>query len=123
MVDTNKMKSVVPGTKGREMWLDWIERWRASGENRAVFCRRHELSYDAFQYWLRRVETLEPQVKRAVTFVRIDDKTGYPRPGLAKQVDSTHGPLRLQAGEYKVDIGSGFSPDDLLLVLRVLRRV
>lgn len=104
----------------RELWRERITEWSGSDETRRAYCRRKRLSYDCFQYWLRRIGV--PSVK-PLTFVRIDEKKRSSSSVITRHLDSDFTPLRLQTGEYNLEIGAGFSSEDLLVVLRVLRRV
>ena len=52
-----------------------VTQWRASGESRARFARRHQLPAWTFWYWCRKLSSAEPQAESdrtpAATFVPV----------------------------------------------------
>ena len=102
----------------REIWRERIADFSTSGESRRAYCKRQSLSYDQFQYWYHQLGSLA--TTKPVTFVRIDKSKQSSAP---RRLCAGSSPLRLQAGAYNLEISDDFSPDGLLAVLRVLRRV
>jgi hypothetical protein len=49
-------------------WLPLVEQWRHSGQSQKAFCREHELNYDQFVYWRRKLaQPVEAAAQRATS--------------------------------------------------------
>ena len=41
--------------EGKEYWQEQLHRLKASGLSRSRYCREHDINYDRFGYWLKRL--------------------------------------------------------------------
>jgi len=55
--------------QGRRFWQDHIEGLAKSGSSRSAYCRRHQLSYHALTYWLRKQS--QPVAEAALSLVEV----------------------------------------------------
>ena len=88
-----------------------VARWRASGESRASFARRHDIPAWTFWYWCRKLAA-EPRVDGpAATFVPVR---------LAVDTDAALIEIVLRGGE-RLHVRAGASVDLMRTVLTALR--
>src|SRR5262249_22192554 len=49
-------------TKPATLWLDLLDRWRASGQTVAAFCAAHRVSQATFYSWRKRLASSGPDM-------------------------------------------------------------
>jgi hypothetical protein len=111
---------LVSGDARLEAWRVRLAEWSESGESGSGYCRRNGLSYDQFKYWLRRIGSSQ---RPGLTFVRVEARNIQGKAILGGSHAAATSSIRVRAGRHMVEIDSGFSAEDLLVVLRVLERV
>lgn len=90
----------------RRKWAVLIEEQRRSGLSQRAFCEQEGLSLNRFYYWLRRLR----ETSDTVSFVPVPLGPAVPQSSLT-----------LVWSSCRVEIGSGFDPETLRSLLRVLR--
>jgi hypothetical protein len=101
-------------TESHRFWQAHIKAFATSGFSRSEYCRRHNLSYHAMTYWLRK----QPSVKKQASVTLIE----VPMPLSVTDTPSST-PLRLRIGsEYMIEIGTNFDEVSLTKVIAVLEQ-
>lgn len=101
-------------TGRQQFWKNHIARWTASELSQAEYCRINKISIKSFQYWERKTK---PQNVPVLVEVPI------PKP-IPVSVSPIHPQLCLViGGQYRIEIGAGFSPEDLEKVIRTVGRI
>ena len=96
----------------RQFWSSHIESWKDSGLKQIDYCRENNLSRHRFTYWKCKLhKKIEP-----LAFVQIPCNTIRSQINLNNQAS-----LKLNiGGTYQIEIGDGFSPDTLSILVRTL---
>ena len=101
---------------GRKIWEAHIQAWEKSGLTAADYCRRHNLSYDAFHYWKKKITRTASS--KDIRFVpvpaRMIDQW--------QQATTTPGSaLKVEFGDrFKIEVHAGFCPQTLIRVIATL---
>lgn len=96
----------------RQLWASHIKSWEDSGLTQIDYCQRNNLSRHRFTYWKSKFY----QKTVPISFVPISGKAILPQAhhnnqaSLKLHIDST----------YQIDIGDGFSPETLSILIRTL---
>lgn len=99
----------------RRKWAQHIGGWKTSGKSQAEYCREHGLSWKRFYYWKNKLMTKQEAGVKLVPVGLLPIRVQQAR---------THGrPLVLHVGHYQVDVGSGFDPATLTMLVRTLDRL
>jgi hypothetical protein len=95
----------------RRTWTAHIEAWKNSDLSQVEYCREKNLSRHQFTYW-----NCKLRKKDAVTFVRISGT-----PLRSQDPRHNHAPIKLIVdSRYQIEIGDGFSPATLSMLIRTL---
>jgi len=98
--------------QGRRFWQDHIEGLAKSGSSRSAYCRRHQLSYHALTYWLRKQS--QPVAEAALSLVEVPLHLPVP-------VLPSSAPIRLRlGGEYLIELEADFDESTLGKLLGIL---
>ncbi len=79
------------GKQNAAFWKVYVKRWRKSGLNRAEYCRRHTLSYDALTYWYSKIQEAGINSSRCSI---------VPVLSVKPQGQSRHSPIRIRFREH-----------------------
>ena len=94
-------------------WASHIEGWKSSGLSQVEFCRQNDLSRVQFTYWKRKLL----KKSDSVTFFQVLGKSL----GSEGLLVNHQAPLKLIIdSRYKIEIGDGFSPATLSVLIRTL---
>lgn len=97
-----------------KIWLAHLKACQNSGLTRAEYCRQHNLSYHALNYWKKKTDR---QQKAAFNFV--------PVPAIRIAQVATHNhtaTLKVDlGGSLKIEIHDGFTPATLFQAVQALR--
>lgn len=103
-----------PEAKRRE-WAQHVEEWKTSGKGQAEYCREHGLSWCRFYYWKNKLMTKQEAGVKLVPVGLLPIQVHQAR---------VHGtPLVVHVGRYQVEVGSGFDPATLSMLVRTLDRL
>jgi len=96
----------------QQFWSSHIESWKDSGLKQSEYCRQNNLIRHRFTYWKcklhKKIESL--------SFVPIPGNTILSQINLNNQAT-----LKLNiGGPYQIEIGDGFSPATLSILIRTL---
>jgi transposase len=104
----NSGKSNTPrGAALREQWQRHLESWRSGGTTQIAYCQKHGVSRHAFQYWKHQLENGRPS-----RFVEVKKPLA---PGSRNHIEI------LLAEGVRIRVPQGASPEELRMVLHVLR--
>jgi hypothetical protein len=101
-------------TTNSRIWLAHLKAWQKSGLSRAEYCRQHNLSYHAFNYWKKKTDR---QQKAACNFVPV------PAIRIAQAAAHNHrATLKIDLGSsLKIEVHDGFTPATLSQIVQALR--
>jgi hypothetical protein len=100
--------------EGCRFWQAHIKAFATSGFSRSEYCRRHNLSYHAMTYWLRKQSSVGTQ--SPATLIEVPMR-------LSVTDAPSNTSLRLHIGAvYMIEIGSNFDEATLTKVLTVLEQ-
>ena len=96
----------------QEFWASHIETWKGSGLKQSEYCRQNNLIRHRFTYWKCKLhKKVEP-----LAFFQIPGNAIPSHTNLYNQSS-----LKLNiGGTYQIEIGDGFSPDTLSILVRTL---
>ncbi len=93
-------------------WKVHVKAWRSSGLNRAEYCRRHSLSYDALTYWHSKTKCTDSQTAPCSIVPVLSIQT-TDRP--------VHSPIRIRFREQlTIELEGEFDEAVLRKVIKVL---
>ena len=95
------------GTALRERWQRHLKLWRSSGTTQIAYCQKHGISRHAFQYWKHQLDN-----GRSNQFVEVKQPLAS---GISKHIE-----ILLVEG-VRICVPQGVSPEELRMVLHVLR--
>ena len=99
---------------GKKIWKAHLQAWGKSGLNGMEYCRQHDLSYHAFNYWKKKCHRSSPS---GISLVPVPAK----RVMVAEEISSPGSPLKVEVGNrFKVEVRDGFSPQTLLSLISTL---
>ena len=99
-------------SKNEKIWISHIKACDQSGLSRRAYCRRHNLSYDAFHYWKKKLYSLvtfEPQLVE----VPVKSNPGGKR-------DDKDSALKVEFGRFKIEIQDNFCQQRLARLISAL---
>ena len=99
---------------GKKIWRAHLQAWQKSGLSGMEYCRQHNLSYHAFNYWKKKCHhsAQEP------CLVPVPVTRGMP----IEESSRESSVLKIEVGNrFKIEINDGFSPRTLAKVLSTLR--
>ena len=100
---------------GRRIWQAHINALAKSGFSRREYCRRHNLSYHALTYWVRKQQTI-PKSKPVLALVEVPVRSALP----LRRVEAA---FRLHLGHGRMlEIEPDFDEAALGRILTVLER-
>lgn len=98
----------------RRFWQAHVKAFKQSGFNRSEYCRRHDLSYHAMTYWLRRQKHSNSSAQKGMNLVQLPlSPTNRDQSGAQAIV------LRV-GSRYVIELGQDFNQTTLSRVLSVL---
>lgn len=101
-------------SQGQHFWQNHTESLAKSGLSRREYCLRHNLSYHAMTYWVRKQSHPTSGRSASVTLVEVPVRLPIP--------SST--PLRLHTGSgYMIELDPNFDEATLVRTLSVLERL
>jgi len=118
----------------RDIWQKHIEAWRRSGLRQTEYCRRQNISYNAFRNWKGRLSNLSGTSIKLVEVKNIpndnnfpDNQTsfhsgsypGYP-PGSGPHGAKNKSGIGFWCGEFYIEVAENFSSGCLNQLLHVL---
>ena len=102
--------------RGQHFWQSHTKALARSGLSRREYCLRHNLSYHAMTYWVRKQLQPTPGTSAAVTLVEVPVR--LPAISIPSSL-----PLRLHTGSgYMIELGPNFDEATLARVLAVLEQ-
>ncbi|MDP1993359.1 MAG: hypothetical protein Q8K00_20260 [Syntrophales bacterium] len=101
---------------GRRIWEAHIQAWEKSGLTAADYCRRHNLSYDAFHYWKKKITRTASA--KGISLVPVPARMIEQ----GQQVTTVPGSaLKVEVGgRFKIEVHGGFCPQTLIRVIAIL---
>ena len=103
---------------GRRIWEAHIQAWEKSGLTAADYCRQHNLSYDAFHYWKKKI--LRTSSPKGISFVPVPARMIEQGQQAANAPGSA---LKVEVGaRFKIEVHAGFCPQTLIRVIATLER-
>ena len=100
------------GKQNAAFWKAHVKRLRKSGLNRAEYCRRHKLSYDALTYWYSEIQ--EAGINAGKCSI-------VPVLSVKPQSQSRQSPIRIRFKEhFIIEIDSEFDEAVLKKLVRAL---
>ena len=125
----------LPGRgSNRDIWQKHIETWRESGLPQIEYCRRQNISYNAFRNWKGRLSNLSGTSIKLVEVKNIPDGynlhnnptsfhggsyPGYP-PGIGPHGSGNKSGIGFWCGEFYIEVDENFSSGCLSQLLHVL---
>jgi len=103
----SKQDEASRGAALRHQWQQHLEWWRSSGTTQIAYCQKHGLSRHAFQYWKHQLDNGGHN-----RFVEIKQSTTL---GSRSHIEI------LLAEGVRICVPQGASPEELRMVLHVLR--
>jgi hypothetical protein len=101
--------------KKQEFWTSHIESWKESGLKQIDYCRQNNISRHRFTYWKCKLH----KKKDSLTFVSVSGKAI-----LSQLSPYNQASLKLNiGGTYQIEIGDGFSPETLSILVQTLGRI
>ncbi|MFC1524730.1 IS66 family insertion sequence element accessory protein TnpB [Thermodesulfobacteriota bacterium] len=96
-----------------KIWLAHLKAWQKSGLSRAEYCRQHDLSYHALNYWKKKTDRRQKAAFNIVPVpaIRIAQVAAHNHPATVK-VDLGR--------NLKIEVHDGFTPATLSQVVQVL---
>lgn len=91
-------------------WQEHVQRWQHSGLSKRQYCRHHELRYDKFVWWCRKVEK---GYKDNGGFVSIH----------TPESKHTHAAIRITVGSIRIEVYTGADEHTLQAVLTAVKGV
>ena len=77
----------------RQVWIEHVAAWSASGQTQRAYCAQRELSYHAFDYWRRFV--LKQAAPPQAAFIPVEALPPTPAPSLSGTIE-----VRLASGAH-----------------------
>jgi len=111
---TKQSRSKRGSRKVARHWQAHIQALEKSGLNRAEYCRRHNISYHAMNYWLRKNSK---RSSSQPTLVPVPFQTGL---NIAAPSSSGNTVRVVLPGNVAIEVNDNFSPSTLASVLSVL---
>ena len=99
----------------QQFWATHIDSWKISGLRQVDYIRQNDLSRHRFTYWKRKLD----KKVNPVTFVPIPGKAIRPQ---IHHNNQEHLKLNIDSS-YQIEIGDGFSPDTLSILIRTLGKI
>jgi len=97
--------------ENRELWLQRVEDFHASGLTQAQWCQTQGVGVTALRYWLRKLK--EESTDEAPEWVQLNVTD--------KAVNSpTDASIKVHVGSFRIDICQGFEQSLLLDVIKTL---
>ena len=94
-----------------DFWKAHVKAWQGSGLNRAEYCRRHSLSYDALTYWHNKTKEAG-NITEACSIVPVFSvQHGAP---------SRRSPIILRLHQATIEIEGDFDETALKKLIRIL---
>ncbi|MBE3576228.1 MAG: helix-turn-helix domain-containing protein [Limnochordales bacterium] len=99
-------------TEQREEWQARVTAFLASGQTVAAWCRAQGIKPHQMYYWIRRLAPVPARTKKASQWlpVVVDDR----------ELPHTGNGLLVRVGSAVIEVQSGFDPELLTAVVRVL---
>ena len=95
-------------------WKAHLKAWQESGLNRAEYCRRHDLSYDAMTYWHDKTKATLPQAT-SCSIVPVLSIQSVKKP--------SHSPIKIRfRKEFTIELDADFDEAVLRKVIKALER-
>ena len=98
-----------------ELWGSRISDYRASGEQVATWCARHQVTPKQFYYWMRKLKKAAQQTPaaRGPKWVSVS---------VEQQItDNEASPIVVKVGTVAVEVRAGFEPSVFAAVVRTLK--
>lgn len=97
-----------------EFWLAHVEAWKASAMSQKRYCGQHRLAVSTFQWWHKRLKARRTDSSLgALVAVPVEIARSSMFPGSGAVV-------RIQAGQFTIEVERGFDREVLAGVLDVL---
>jgi len=95
-------------------WKAHLKAWQESGLNRAEYCRRHDLSYDAMTYWHYKAKATLPEAAPCSI---------VPVLSVQPVKNPSHSPIRIRfRQEFTIELDNEFDEAVLRKVIKALER-
>lgn len=116
-------------------WKGELEKWRASGLKQVDYCRKHNLNYNVFRRWKRKLckYNNSSESDTSITLVQVGGALNFkspfgPFPPSVGSSSSSLGYLRSSGirfwlGEFCIEVEEKFSSSSLAQLIRILRSV
>ena len=98
-------------TQKEQYWYQHIKEWEQSGISKKAYCKQHNLVYDQFKWWYRKIQ--EKGKKNETGFIAIEKP--------ARQ--DTAGKIGIVIGSIRIEVQSGVDEQELKKVLRTAQEV
>ncbi|RAK14931.1 hypothetical protein B0I26_1284 [Anoxybacillus vitaminiphilus] len=100
-------------TSLEQQWKDRLEAYASSGLTKTAFCRKHDIPYHQFYYWMQKLQSASSLTTSTVQWMTVDVSS-------SKEIESSQTPLRLQVGNVTIEVVEGFNERLLRQVVKVL---
>ena len=94
-----------------QYWYQHIKDWEQSGKSKKAYCRQHNLVYDQFKWWYRKIQ--EKGMDAKTGFIVIDKPAKV----------NTWGQINIVIGGIRIEVQSGVDEQVLKKVLRTAQEV
>ena len=93
----------------RQFWKEQVQLWQESGLSQKEYCRQNDLRENQLTYWKKRYIKTES----SISLVELTLSGSH----FSSQ---NHSPLKVNLGEYQIEVDRGFDPVTLKQVIYVL---
>jgi len=97
--------------ENRELWLQRVEDFHASGLTQAQWCQKQEVSVNTLRYWLRKLKDESTDATPEWIQLNVTDK---------RVNSATDASIKVHIGSFQIDICQGFEQSILLDVIKTL---
>jgi transposase-like protein len=104
-------------------WRRVVERWKASGQPKTVFCAREGINPPSLHRWLRELDRRDGSIPREAgpNRLRAGKAPRFVPVRIAMPASTAAAPpIEVQVGEHTLRVPAGFDPETLRKVLQVL---
>ena len=110
-------------------WRGELEKWRESGLKQVDYCREHNLDYNVFRRWKRKLYNNSYDSDSSITLVQVGGDLNFKSPfgpfspsvGSSSSLRSSG--IRFWLGEFCIEVEEKFSSSSLAQLIRTLRSV
>ena len=117
----SKAERKIQSKRGKDYWGSLMQQWQSTGMSQREFCESNNINYCAFREWKKKL--LDTSPKQTAKLVKIyDNSSDYCKTeGVPEKCPQEAG-VRIQFGDFCVEVKRDCSEEALLKVVRALRK-